>query len=740
MNADISTCKSEDFLENYLPDHEIEFNTVIQDLKKQGMLVARPWSLKQVESSPAKRPPFTHTFKSFKTVFLSRTTNSTRVMKTLQTIGNAVRKALGRATNCEVNDCSIRVEGNRGCITSNLDSTLHPTDVVVPMAAIPDDSDDHPSSSQETRRLLTWGSDILDEDARRRFCFALTVERTEVTLWRLSRSYIMKSTPFDMTQHADLLIRMFVAFFCARSPQLGYDPLVTLLPDMSYVYELSSHSPEFPPVYYKTTTLLWDHCPPLATGRHLRIWEVEQVCSPSDPTRVQGTTLKALKDVSVDADARLEPDVQDELFNDIVELASDDNWRLRPILKDFPQSDIDSLAEALEDGNFKQFFSCISAKHFGEPDSTFPASTIPLKRSQSNTSRQPRRRCFFIYEHVCTPLHDVKTLGEAVDIIKQSLIPLRLMFCAGWIHRDISAGNILAVRSSPDAPWRVKLADLEFACRFPGPTESKGKFTGTPQFMASEMLDGECILPTFVGGDEDEDEEAPSDPSVPAVHNYQHDLESLWWILLWLATTRINQDLPKRFGQIYFQQRVDSPYASTRLQLFLQPLIRARDLQESLPESLQSSFITSLDRLRYDLYAGYVRRNRSSRQADSGAYSRVLTKPFAQFFEALEGSRDEWAGLELIGEGDSSESGSVDSKEGDVHPEASAAPVSLPPIPPPSRKRRVADSEQTQQPSKRARMSQAAVPPKRNGPITRSMTRNVGRVTRSMTRRLQKEK
>ena len=39
------------------------------------------------------------------------------------------------------------------------------------------------------------------------------------------------------------------------------------------------------------------------------------------------------------------------------------------------------------------------------------------------------------------------------------------MFCAGWVHRDISSGNIMAHRDS-DA-WQAKLGDLEYAKKYP---------------------------------------------------------------------------------------------------------------------------------------------------------------------------------------------------------------------------------------------------------------------------------
>lgn len=38
------------------------------------------------------------------------------------------------------------------------------------------------------------------------------------------------------------------------------------------------------------------------------------------------------------------------------------------------------------------------------------------------------------------------------------------MFCAGWVHRDVSTGNVLARRLN--GLWHVQLADFEYAKRY----------------------------------------------------------------------------------------------------------------------------------------------------------------------------------------------------------------------------------------------------------------------------------
>jgi len=155
----------------------------------------------------------------------------------------------------------------------------------------------------------------------------------------------------------------------------------------------------------------------------------------------------------------------------------------------------------------------------------------------------PRRQYRVVYEEVCKTLSELPTLGEVVDVLRQTLIPLQLMFCAGWVHRDISSGNIMAHQDS--GAWNAKLGDLEYAKKYP-PVNPKDKAsvdpkTGTPYFMAVEIMTQIPITR----------KPAPTTSNTSffyyptnnivakkVVHNFQHDLESIWWILVWILTKR----------------------------------------------------------------------------------------------------------------------------------------------------------------------------------------------------------
>ncbi|KAG2009008.1 other/FunK1 protein kinase [Coprinopsis cinerea AmutBmut pab1-1] len=740
MNDNVSTCTFEVFFERHLPSSEIALDAVIGDLKKQKMLVSRGRSLHQTPSSSTHKSSFSHTFKAFKTLFRSGNAKPSRVMKTLQSVGNAVRKALGRIENREVNSCAIRLQDDmestaHGCITSNLEDPLHATDVVAPIVGI-DSSNVHLSSTQIDFILFSRVAQIMNKDARRRFCFAVTFKDSNVSLWWFTRSLTLKSTPFDMIEHPDLLIRLLVFVLGSQKHLLGYDPLVTLLPDRNYVYEIpfDGHAG---PLYYRTINLICDSEPAFVSGRRLRVWEVQQVESVANPVRVPGTPNRVLKDVILNAAVRTEADIQEELFADIAKLAQDESWASRPLLNDFPKRDLDVLADALEGDEFKRYFSCIIAKHVGDADEVSGHFPSPTSSSEDSPPRS-KRRCIFIYEHVCTALNNISTLGEAVDILKQTLIPLRLMFLAGWVHRDISPGNILVYREERGSPWTVKLSDLEHARRFPDPeTPVEDRVTGTPYFIAYEVLDAQALLPSKAVSYEDLSYEF-----LPIVHNYQHDLESIFWILLWLISMRVNETLPRVFGKMYFQQRVDSNYAALRHRALTHSLFYHLELMKSLPQPLRCcTFFNHLDSLRDDLHLQYVARNRDKMCDDLASYSWMVSHGINAFFDDVEAIRSEWAHVELM----------VDWEPRSAFtphpPQESDAQVASPP---PSQRQNVASSNKRQaadtgeegRARKRSRPNPDRIPvivSRRSGPVTRSMAKSEGRITRSTTRRLQEE-
>ncbi|KAG2006207.1 other/FunK1 protein kinase [Coprinopsis cinerea AmutBmut pab1-1] len=466
------------------------------------------------------------------------------LFSTLTGIGNAVRDAL-RARGVVVNDYHIlmcpntRLSSGIGGCDQRIDAALTKKkdvkgitvyDIIVPFEFKVDCKNS--IIFENRRQVVSHVNHTMNDDPRRLFMYAISIEDDLVSVWYFSRSHSAKAACFSMVERPDILIKVFISLFCATDQQLGFDPYVTLVEDHRFVYELPPNEYRCKSLFYRTIESIINPRALRLRGRSTRVWKVEQVQSKKDHTRVAGTGEMILKDVSLSSDTATEFDIQNMMFNDMDKFASDPNWRERDILKHCTPEQLDELAGVLEGCRFRDLFSCVKEHHIGgsgllvipyawrlpsvfmrpmklsQPCNnvrTNVAADFPLKDSLSNhdssqmkestpavemlptQALMPRRQCRLVFHHVYTPLLHIRTMGDAMDILKGCVLALRLMFCAGWVHRDLSPSNILADRNSPSGPWQVKLSDLEYAKRFPS-DYSPSSTPKTVKFINSDLL------------------------------------------------------------------------------------------------------------------------------------------------------------------------------------------------------------------------------------------------------------
>lgn len=66
-----------------------------------------------------------------------------------------------------------------------------------------------------------------------------------------------------------------------------------------------------------------------------------------------------------------------------------------------------------------------------------------------------------VYRDVGIPLHKAEDLPTAFNAIQETVLALVLMFLAGWLHRDVSTGNIILVPiPGKEGKYRALLSDL----------------------------------------------------------------------------------------------------------------------------------------------------------------------------------------------------------------------------------------------------------------------------------------
>jgi serine/threonine protein kinase len=108
-------------------------------------------------------------------------------------------------------------------------------------------------------------------------------------------------------------------------------------------------------------------------------------------------------------------------------------------------------------------------------------------------------------------ISDFRTVKELLEAMRDAIKAHRSLYKTGNIlHRDVSSNNIIITKSETADGFKGMLIDLDLAkVRDSSPSGARHQ-TGTMQFMAVEVLR-------------------------TADHTYRHDLESFFYVLLWLC-------------------------------------------------------------------------------------------------------------------------------------------------------------------------------------------------------------
>lgn len=87
--------------------------------------------------------------------------------------------------------------------------------------------------------------------------------------------------------------------------------------------------------------------------------------------------------------------------------------------------------------------------------------------------------------------------------------------------------------------------------------------------------------------------ELPTGTPYPVVYNFQHDLESLWWIALWILTARVDHPASQLYAQLIFINGLQC--SNERANVFTREDHLAAQLREVLHEKLHSFIGYSAD-------------------------------------------------------------------------------------------------------------------------------------------------
>ncbi|KAH9835353.1 uncharacterized protein C8Q71DRAFT_765439 [Rhodofomes roseus] len=161
-----------------------------------------------------------------------------------------------------------------------------------------------------------------------------------------------------------------------------------------------------------------------------------------------------------------------------------------------------------------------------------------------------------IMESYGWPIKYALSLLELVQAMHDALAGYWAAYKKGVQHKDLSEGNILiTAHGKKGEGHRGMVIDFDYAKFMSDATLAEDPISGTLPFMSGELLEGvPYYLRTPAGQSSDSDEPSDDEEAIPPadatpVHTFHHDLESIFWILLWYCIWRAGPALRRPLNE-----------------------------------------------------------------------------------------------------------------------------------------------------------------------------------------------
>ncbi|KAK7444800.1 hypothetical protein VKT23_015117 [Stygiomarasmius scandens] len=399
----------------------------------------------------------------------------------------------------------------------------------------------------------------------------LSIDDDNARLWYFSRSHSARSAPFNVKTDVRPLIRFIIAMLFGTPEQLGFDPSITRKRDdqgqIYYVYTINEH-------FYRTLAPLSDFCALAISGpsrwaqKHVLKdywWEENHT-----ELEIQRSIFQRLDDLKESLNAASEaasksPPASGSLRSAapeslmFVAAASDSLTSVaapRSLTSASKPSGSTPKSPPLLPANYQRYFVTIidqevlnqtvpnicskwqpshldDGQHVKQAlgsnrighDGQLKVSTAPEFRNDQKFA--PKQHCRILYQEVCETIDYLDDVVKIAQTLYDCVIELHLLYLVGYIHRDISVGNVFYDCSGGHG----RISDLEYARTFHRDDAATDPKTGTLAFMALEIQSGVYYFWNYlITGD--------------LFHNYIHDLESVFWLAVWMFSSTYMRQPP----------------------------------------------------------------------------------------------------------------------------------------------------------------------------------------------------
>ncbi|KAG8842818.1 hypothetical protein FRB96_004720 [Tulasnella sp. 330] len=356
----------------------------------------------------------------------------------------------------------------------------------------------------------------------------ITIENQWMSVWYFSRSHGVVSDPFDFTVDQERFVTIMLSFLFSTSTELGYDGILRRHRDLAghicYVYKICGS-------YYRTIEQIDEHQSGWLVGRVTRGWKAIKIVSANDLRPAPGSTEIVIRDIWLQEGAKTEEALQTTMFESLKKVAGlrNDEARLEKPISEDDDRMIDRIKavkgragwtgalECAKNRCYEDYFLRIDSHDFerenkaraadaeATPDifkaanhpTVKPAQLPGANRSSITTSTSTsgghsasplptayrghsiRKRHFLAYTEARVALQLLADYGDVLKGLEDAVMgKVETAFLAGWVHRAISAGNIL-LHKRGETNSRGKLGDLEYAREYV--YDTSGRIGGDPK-------------------------------------------------------------------------------------------------------------------------------------------------------------------------------------------------------------------------------------------------------------------
>lgn len=359
--------------------------------------------------------------------------------------------------------------------------------------------------------LAKYAREIFRAQESRRFVLAFSICGSAMRAWAFDRLGGVASTSFDINKDGQRFVYMFLGFLWLDNEGLGFDP--TIQNDNGTRYVDVKHGGNKERIIIDG--VIRSAC--CISGRGTVCWKAHRDTEPSTTLVIKDSWQFPERDEEGD----ILRDVTAKGVSNIVRYYHHYTVKVRGTIDDI-QSNVRRGIDVTTATNYKE-----ATQARGKVDAISRWSSARSDRSSRRPSYTNSSTSLESGAQVCVqlnrihrrvilhdygkPIYKAKSPEALLRAIDGCLVGHHNLYEAGFLHRDISVNNLIINEDAGHSSPYSFLIDVDLATRV-GRQQASGAeaITGTRAFMAIGALLGKP-------------------------HLYVHDLESFFWVLLWIC-------------------------------------------------------------------------------------------------------------------------------------------------------------------------------------------------------------